>query len=115
MALSALVNLWGHARQHHVKWRCALVFRRGGDDRCSAGIDARKQFDGQKLLVLFGVLMVVIAAAMFFKKAVSGDEAVRLDWSSASELAPMLLLYGVGCRGPSGFFGIAADFSSVPD
>jgi uncharacterized membrane protein YfcA len=114
VALSAIVNLWGHARQHHVKWRCALVFAAAGTVGAVLGSTLGKQFDGQKLLVLFGVLMVVIAAAMFFKKAVSGDEAVRLDWSSASELAPMLLLYGVGVGALSGFFGIGGGFLIVP-
>ena len=84
VALSALVNLWGHARQNHVKWRCALVFAAAGTVGAVLGSSFGKQLDGQKLLVLFGVLMMVIAAAMFFKKAVAGDEAVRLDWSSAS-------------------------------
>lgn len=114
VALSALVNLWGHARQDHVKWRCALVFAAAGTVGAALGSTLGKQFDGQKLLVLFGLLMVVIAAAMFFKKAVSGDEAVRLDWSSASELAPMLLLYGVGVGALSGFFGIGGGFLIVP-
>ena len=30
VALSALANLWGHARAGHVKWRCALVFAAAG-------------------------------------------------------------------------------------
>jgi uncharacterized membrane protein YfcA len=114
VALSALVNLWGHARQNHVKWRCALVFAAAGTVGAVLGSSFGKQFDGQKLLVLFGVLMMVIAAAMFFKKAVAGDDAVRLDWSSASELAPMLLLYGVGVGALSGFFGIGGGFLIVP-
>jgi uncharacterized membrane protein YfcA len=114
VALSALMNLWGHARQDHVKWRCALVFAAAGTVGAVLGSSLGKQFDGQKLLVLFGVLMVVIAAAMVFKKAVAGDEAVRLDWSSASELAPMLLVYGVGVGALSGFFGIGGGFLIVP-
>jgi uncharacterized membrane protein YfcA len=114
VALSALMNLWGHARQQHVKWRCALVFAAAGTVGAVLGSSLGKQFDGQKLLVLFGVLMVAIAAAMVFKKAVAGDEAVRLDWSSASELAPMLLLYGVGVGALSGFFGIGGGFLIVP-
>ncbi|MGE5267774.1 MAG: sulfite exporter TauE/SafE family protein, partial [Deltaproteobacteria bacterium] len=114
VALSALMNLWGHARQRHVKWRCAVVFAAAGTVGAVLGSSLGKQFDGQKLLVLFGVLMVVIAAAMVFKKAVAGDEAVRLDWSSASELAPMLLVYGVGVGVLSGFFGIGGGFLIVP-
>jgi hypothetical protein len=114
VGLSALANLWGHARQDHVKWRCALVFAAAGVVGAALGSSIGKQFDGQKLLVLFGVLMVVIAAAMFFKKAADGDAAVRLDWLSASDLMPFLLIYGVGVGALSGFFGIGGGFLVVP-
>lgn len=114
VALSALANLWGHARQDHVKWRCALVFAAAGVVGAALGSSFGKQFDGQKLLVLFGILMIIIAAAMFFKKAGDGDAAVRLDWFSAPELMPLLLIYGVGVGALSGFFGIGGGFLVVP-
>jgi uncharacterized membrane protein YfcA len=58
--------------------------------------------------------MIVIAAAMFFKKAGDGDAAVRLDWLSAPDLMPLLLIYGVGVGALSGFFGIGGGFLVVP-
>lgn len=114
VALSALVNLWGHARQGHVKWRCALVFTAAGVAGAALGSSFGKQVDGQKLLVLFGVLMIIIAAAMFAKKSGDGDVAVRLDWFSAPELMPLLLAYGVGVGALAGFFGIGGGFLVVP-
>lgn len=114
VALSALANLWGHARHGHVKWRCALVFAAAGVIGAALGSTFGKQFDGQRLLVLFGVLMIVVAAATFFKKAGDGDAAVRLDWLSAPGLMPLLLIYGVGVGALSGFFGIGGGFLVVP-
>lgn len=114
VALSALANLWGHARQGHVKWRCALVFAAAGIVGAALGSSFGKQFDGEKLLTLFGVLMIAIAAAMFFKKASEGDVGVRLDWLSAPQLMPLLLMYGVGVGALSGFFGIGGGFLVVP-
>lgn len=114
VALSALVNLWGHARQDHVKWRCALVFAAAGMVGAALGSSFGKQFDGQKLLILFGALMIIIAGAMFFKKAGDGNAAVRLEWCSAADLMPLLLVYGVGVGALSGFFGIGGGFLVVP-
>jgi uncharacterized protein len=114
VALSALANLVDHARYGHVKWRCAAVFAAAGVIGAILGSSLCKQMDGQKLLLLFGVLMLVIAAVMFFKKSSDGDPAVRLTASTAPNLLPYLLAYGVGVGALSGFFGIGGGFLIVP-
>lgn len=114
VALSALANLIGHARQDTVKWRCALVFAAAGVVGAALGSTFGKQFDGQKLLVLFGALMIVIAGLMFFKKSTDGNVGVRLNRSTAPDLLPLLLTYGVGVGALSGFFGIGGGFLVVP-
>lgn len=114
VALSALANLMGHARQGNVKWRCALVFAAAGVIGAALGSTFGKQFDGQKLLILFGGLMVLIAGLMFFKKSTDGNVDVRLTRTTAPDLMPYLLVYGVGVGALSGFFGIGGGFLVVP-
>ncbi len=114
VALSALAGLIGHARHHNVKWRCALVFAASGIIGAAIGSSLGKAFDGQRLLLLFGCLMLVIAAFMFFKKKGGGDPDIRLNRMSASRLLPLLLVYGLGVGMLSGFFGIGGGFLIVP-
>lgn len=114
VAVSALGNLVGHARAGNVKWPCALVFAAAGVAGAAIGSTLGKQFDGQKLLLLFGVVMIVIAGFMFWNRDNSGDVAVRLTRKSAPRLMPFLLLYGAGVGALSGFFGIGGGFLVVP-
>jgi uncharacterized protein len=114
VAVSALANLAGHARAGHVKWRCALVFAAAGVVGAAVGSTFGKQFDGEKLLLLFGILMIVIAALMFWKGGDDGDVNVRLTRETAPQLAPLLLGYGAAVGALSGFFGIGGGFLVVP-
>lgn len=114
VGLSAVANLIDHARHHHVKWRCAMVFAAAGIVGAALGSEFGKQVDGQKLLLLFGVLMLVIAGLMFAKKHSGGDAAIELTTASAPKLLPYLLAYGVAVGAVSGFFGIGGGFLIVP-
>lgn len=114
VAVSALVNLAGHARAGHVKWRCALVFAATGIIGAALGSTFGKQFDGQKLLTLFGGLMIVISALMFWRGNETGNVEVRLTRASAPQLMPLLLTYGAAVGALSGFFGIGGGFLVVP-
>jgi hypothetical protein len=114
VAVSALANLVGHARAGRVKWPCALVFATAGVAGAAVGSTFGKQFDGQSLLVLFGVLMIAIAAFMFWNGGDGGDVGVRLTRQTARRLMPLLLAYGTGVGALSGFFGIGGGFLVVP-
>ncbi len=114
VALSAFANLIGHARAGMVKWPCALVFASVGVAGAAVGSALGKAFDGQKLLALFGALMIVVAIAMARRKASAGDPAVALTRTSAPQLLPALAGYGAGVGALSGFFGIGGGFLIVP-
>lgn len=114
VAVSALASLVGHARAGRVKWRCALVFAATGVAGAALGSTIGKYVDGERLLVLFGVLMIVIAALMLAKQGDGGDVRVRLTRRSAPQLLPQLLAYGTGVGALSGFFGIGGGFLVVP-
>jgi uncharacterized protein len=114
VAVSALFNLVGHARAGRVKWPCALVFAAAGIAGALLGSTFGKEFDGEKLLILFGALMIVIAGFMFWKGGDGGDVGVRLTRKTAPRLMPLLLAYGTGVGALSGFFGIGGGFLVVP-
>ena len=114
VAASAAANLAGHARAGNVKWPCALVFAAAGILGAALGSQIGKAIDGQKLLVLFGLLMIIIAGLMLLRRTGGGDPNVRLTTSSAPLLLPRLLGYGAGVGALSGFFGIGGGFLVVP-
>ncbi len=114
VAASAFANLAGHARAGHVKWNCAIVFALAGVGGAIIGSSLGKAIDGQKLLTLFGVVMIAVAAVMFTKKDVAGNPAVALNWATAARMTPVLLAYGVGVGTLSGFFGIGGGFLVAP-
>jgi uncharacterized membrane protein YfcA len=114
VALSALSSLIGHAHAGHVRWRCAAVFAGCGIAGAAFGSTIGKNFNGQYLLLLFGVLMIAIAWSMFRKRGGDGANFAPLSASSASRLLPRLAVYGAGTGILSGFFGIGGGFLIVP-
>lgn len=114
VALSAFANLLGHARAGNVRWPCALVFSAAGIAGAAVGSTVGKSFDGQKLLLLFGVLMIAIAIMMLVRKAGDGAAFQPLGRKTASKLLPRLLGMGGLVGGMSGFFGIGGGFLIVP-
>jgi hypothetical protein len=99
-----------HTRAGNVKWRCALVFATAGTVGAYLGSTLGKIMDGQRLLALFAVLMMVVGALMLRDRARIGDAGVRLS----SENLPKLLGFGLIAGALSGFFGIGGGFLIVP-
>jgi len=114
VALNAAVGLAGHARAGTVKWPCALVFGLAGVLGAALGAEAGKAMDGQRLLALFGVMMVVIGLAMLRPRRSPGDAGVRLRRETAGHLLPRLVPAGLGVGLLAGFFGIGGGFLIVP-
>lgn len=114
VAFSALSNLFGHARAGHVKWPCAAVFSAAGMAGAALGSTLGKSFDGQKLLLLFGCLMIVIAVVMLMRKPNTETDFKPLCRETAKDLLPRLGGMGVTVGVLSGFFGIGGGFLIVP-
>ncbi|MBN9554927.1 MAG: sulfite exporter TauE/SafE family protein [Alphaproteobacteria bacterium] len=110
VAANALTGLLNHVRQGNVKWRCSFAFAAAGIVGAFAGSTAGKAFDGQKLLFLFAVVMVVVGILMLRNRRREGDPSVVLG----RENAPKLVGYGAGTGLFSGFFGIGGGFLIVP-
>ncbi len=114
VALNAMASLKVHAGRGNVKWPCAVVFGLAGIIGALAGAQIGKAIDGQKLLALFGLVMVVVGADMLRGRAGEGDPDVRLTRQSATQLTPWLIAIGFGVGVLSGFFGIGGGFLIVP-
>jgi uncharacterized protein len=110
VAANAAVNLSNHARGGTVVWSCALMFAAAGIFGAFAGSIFGKMLDGQKLLELFALLMLVIAALMLKTRARIGLPDVKMDWSNMPAIAGLGLATGT----LSGFFGIGGGFLIVP-
>jgi uncharacterized membrane protein YfcA len=114
VALNAATSLAGHARASNVKWPCALVFAGAGVAGALLGAEAGKALDGDKLLALFGALMIVVGAMMLRRRDATENPAVRLDSESARHLLPRLIPTGLAVGLLAGFFGIGGGFLIVP-
>ncbi|MFC4294503.1 sulfite exporter TauE/SafE family protein [Novosphingobium tardum] len=114
VAANAAVGLVGHARAGRVKWRCALVFAAAGVVGAAIGSEIGKAFDGKRLLMLFGILMVGVGLSMLRKRRSVEAPDVRLTRESAGALIPRLVPIGLGVGLAAGFFGIGGGFLIVP-
>jgi uncharacterized membrane protein YfcA len=110
VALNAAANLAMHAQAGNVKWRCASVFAAAGVAGAFLGSTLGKMMNGQRLLALFAVLMMVVGALMLRDRSYKGDPTVRLSRENLPKLLGLGLLVGL----LSGFFGIGGGFLIVP-
>jgi uncharacterized membrane protein YfcA len=115
VAANALLALWRHARRDNVRWPCGLVFAGAGIAGAFLGTLAGKTIEGQRLLTIFGFVMIVVGLASLR----GGPEgaltaAVRMTRENTPMMAPRLAAAGFGVGMASGFFGIGGGFLIVP-
>lgn len=110
VAVNAATNLVPHARQSMVKWRCAGMYAAAGVIGALAGSTIGKAVDGQRLLLLFALLMLVVGVLMLRGRGNAGDANVECR----RENAPKVVGYGAATGLFSGFFGIGGGFLIVP-
>ena len=110
VAANAAVNLSNHARGGTVVWSCALVFAAAGIIGAFGGSLLGKMVDGQKLLALFALVMMVIAMLMLKTRSRIGLPDVKINMSNM----PAIVALGLATGTMSGFFGIGGGFLIVP-
>ena len=110
VAANAFANLLNHARHGTVKWKIAGLFAVAGVIGAFLGSTLGKAVDGQKLLAMFAVLMLVVGLLMLRGRSASGDPDVVLTPGNAPKLVGAGALTGI----MSGFFGIGGGFLIVP-
>ncbi|MBR1188779.1 sulfite exporter TauE/SafE family protein [Bradyrhizobium sp. AUGA SZCCT0160] len=110
VAANAAVNLSNHARGGTVVWSCALTFAIAGMIGAFGGSILGKMVDGQKLLALFALVMIVIALLMLKTRSRIGLPDVKMSMSNM----PAIVGLGLATGMLSGFFGIGGGFLIVP-
>ncbi len=110
VAANAAINLSNHARGGTVIWSCALIFAASGMAGAFGGSILGKMVDGQKLLALFALVMIVIALLMLKTRSRIGLPDVKASMSNMPAIAGLGLATGT----ISGFFGIGGGFLIVP-
>lgn len=114
VALNAAFGLVAHARAGTVKWPCATTFSVAGVAGAALGSVLGKAMDEERLLALFGVMMVIVGMAMFRPRKSPENPDVHLDRASAGHLLPRLIPAGFAVGLLAGFFGIGGGFLIVP-
>ena len=110
VATNAAINLSNHARGGTVIWSCALVFAAAGIVGAFGGSILGKMVEGQKLLALFALIMLVIAMLMLKTRSRIGLPDVKISMSNM----PAIIGLGLATGTLSGFFGIGGGFLIVP-
>ncbi len=110
VAANAAANLFNHSRGGTVVWPVALTFAVAGILGALLGSILGKMLDGQKLLALFALVMLVIAMLMLKTRARIGVQDVKMNRSNA----PAVVGLGLATGTMSGFFGIGGGFLIVP-
>lgn len=114
VAVNAAAGLVLHARSTRVRWPCATVFSAAGIGGAFAGAALGKAVDGQNLLMLFGLVMILVGALMLRPKPASWQPSPWLARHNARQLLPRLTVLGGLVGLMSGFFGIGGGFLIVP-
>jgi len=110
VSVNAYINLITHARKGHVWWRCSIVFALIGTVGAFIGSTLGKAINGQHLLFLFGLLMLVVGGLMLRPRKSEEASLRRVDWLTCTLTGIVALMTG----GVSGFFGIGGGFLVVP-
>ncbi len=110
VAANAAAGVINHARSGTVKWRCALIYASAGIVGAYGGSTVGKNFDGQKLLFLFAIVMVLVGILMLRGRRDPGNPGAECNRANA----PKVLSFGLGTGMFSGFFGIGGGFLIVP-
>jgi uncharacterized protein len=110
VAMSAFLNLIDHARRGHVCWPVAILFAIAGVSGAALGSTLGKYTEGQKLLILFGMAMIVVAVSMALRREGGVEPKMYVDRSNAPRVAG----FGFAAGALAGFFGIGGGVLAVP-
>lgn len=133
VAVASVIGLAPHWRSGNVRLRAGLAFGAAGIGGSLVGTTLNRQVDGDLLLVAFGVLMFVAAAAMLRRArarvaATVGADGLPGDGTDGptelgrpadvdtSQRVPVLgvLATGTAVGALTGFFGVGGGFVIVP-
>ena len=109
VAANAFLNFTNYARKGVVRWRSAVIFAVVGSIGALAGSTIGKAINGERLLLLFGLLMFLVGGLMLKTKRTAALIETRENAQPWIAVATALMV-GV----TAGFFGIGGGFLIVP-
>jgi uncharacterized membrane protein YfcA len=110
VSMNAFANLIGHARAGNVRWRYSIVFAVVGTLGALAGSTLGKLVSGDRLLFLFGLVMLAVGAMMLRSRRENAAPERAADLKTCLLTAAVAFTAGMA----SGFFGIGGGFLIVP-
>lgn len=110
VSVNAFANFAVHATRGHVWWRCAIVFALFGMLGALGGSYLGMAIDGEHLLFLFGIVMMVVGGLMLRPRKTAAVSTRPIDLRMCLATAATAL----GAGAASGFFGIGGGFLIVP-
>lgn len=110
VSATAFINLVTYARSGVVRWRYAAVFAVVGTLGAFAGSSVGKLIDGNRLLFLFGLVMLAVGAMMLRPRSETAAPERDVNLSTCLLTAGIAFITGAA----SGFFGIGGGFLIVP-
>ena len=93
-----------------MKWRCGGIYASAGIIGAIAGSTVGKHIEGQRLLFLFALLMIIVGILMVRSRHDAGIAGAQCNAGNAWKV----LSFGGGTGALSGFFGIGGGFLIVP-
>lgn len=110
VSANAFVNFGGHTRAGNVRWAEAALFAATGVAGALVGSTAGKEIDGNRLILMFALMMIVIGIVMLRPRK-GGDTAAT---PMTARIATKVGVIGLATGMMSGFFGIGGGFLVVP-
>ncbi|MCJ8324120.1 MAG: sulfite exporter TauE/SafE family protein [Rhizobiales bacterium] len=114
VAMNAATGTINHGFKGNVKWRCALTFTVAGILGSYIGSSFGKTINGNLLLIIFSIVMILIAGLMLTDKKDKPNGDLHMTLENMAVLVPKLLSFGFVVGLAAGFFGIGGGFLIVP-
>jgi uncharacterized membrane protein YfcA len=113
VGLTAAFGAIPHFRAGRVELPIAIVFGAAGIAGAFAGAWANQRASGPVILLLFGLVMLVVAARMAFAKR-PRPRTGRVDAATGWRMSPAVPAAGLVVGLMTGFFGVGGGFLIVP-
>jgi uncharacterized membrane protein YfcA len=110
VSANAFLNFANHARAGNVRWATAGTFAATGVAGAFIGSSIGKAVDGNRLVLLFAILMLIVGMSMLQPRRNGGTAIAALTPKMICRVAAIAFCVGL----LAGFFGIGGGFLIVP-
>jgi uncharacterized protein len=108
VGVTAVFALIPHARRGHVNWKVGALFSVTAMTGAYLGGLAAKWFEGETLLILFAIMMILTGVAMLVKREPANRDSAR------PMSVTLIIAEGIAVGGITGLVGAGGGFLVVP-